>query len=139
MTSIDPFSNKKHKINSGTHLHRCTKSGCWVRFGNPFRQIRMPSSTPLQVSWLRTSAASITPDCFFSFGIMQRTKCCNKTICFLIKIKCWTNYRMCSIKHGHLNVQNIKQFLYLNLHIRQSHKNREDTAFNVGFLVHFWF
>ena len=32
-----------------------------ILLGNPFRQIRIPSSTPLHCSWLRTKAASIIP------------------------------------------------------------------------------
>lgn len=81
----------------------CLKSGYSSRLGNPLRQIRMPSSTPLQVSWLSTRFASMTPkriqfielkilignrikvsvryhnqyipDAFFSLGIMHRMKC----------------------------------------------------------------
>ena len=34
------------------------KSACCMRLGKPLRQMRMPSSTPLQVSWFMTSPAS---------------------------------------------------------------------------------
>lgn len=33
-----------------TIIYRSLKSGYIILFGNPLRQIRMPSSTPLQVS-----------------------------------------------------------------------------------------
>ena len=41
--------------------YRCLKSGYTMRLGKPLRQIRIPSSTPLQVSWCITKWESITP------------------------------------------------------------------------------
>lgn len=48
----------KHK-NVITDL--CLKSPYNILFGNPFLQIRMPSRTPLHLSWCRTSLWSIRP------------------------------------------------------------------------------
>lgn len=45
-----------------------------MRFGKPCLQIRIPSRTPLHLSWSRTSGASILPARFSWFGMIHRTK-----------------------------------------------------------------
>ena len=67
-------------ISSGTQaglriLYLCRKSGYTTREGNPLRQIRIPSNTPLHLSWCKTKLLSQYPGFFSSFGIIQRTKC----------------------------------------------------------------
>ena len=75
-----------------THPYRCLNSGKRIRLGKPWRQILIPSSTPLHFSCSITSGATNLPACgqhiifkptsqwssmqtFFSWlGIMQRTK-----------------------------------------------------------------
>lgn len=58
-----------------TRTNLCLKSANGILLGNPFLQIRIPSSTPLQASWCMTRKASITPGFLSSLGMIQRTKC----------------------------------------------------------------
>ena len=39
----------------------CLKSAYRILLGKPFLQMRMPSSTPLHLSWCRTSSCSMAP------------------------------------------------------------------------------
>lgn len=43
--------------------HRCRNSWKRMRLGKPWRQMRMPSRTPLQRSWSSTSRGSSLPAC----------------------------------------------------------------------------
>lgn len=43
--------------------HRCRNSWKRMRLGKPWRQMRMPSRTPLQRSWSSTSLGSSFPAC----------------------------------------------------------------------------
>lgn len=43
--------------------HRCRNSWKRMRLGKPWRQMRMPSRTPLQRSWSSTSRGSSFPAC----------------------------------------------------------------------------
>ena len=58
----------------GLITHRCLNSSNGILLGKPFLQIRIPSSTPLHLSWCRMRFASASPGFFISFGIIQRTK-----------------------------------------------------------------
>jgi hypothetical protein len=52
----------------------CLNSWNGILFGKPCLQIRMPSRTPLHLSWSSTNGASILPALFSWLGMMQRTK-----------------------------------------------------------------
>lgn len=54
--------------------YRKQKSVYIILLGKPLRQIRIPSSTPLQVSWCITREESMSPGVFTSLGMMQRIK-----------------------------------------------------------------
>lgn len=71
---MDISEEKKQNLIQQIDPHRSLKSGYTILLGNPLRQIRMPSSTPLQVSWCITRCESMTPGCFNSLGMIQRTK-----------------------------------------------------------------
>ena len=61
------------------------KSSYTIRLGKPFRQIRIPSKTPLQVNWCMTKTESITPACLWVFGTTHLKKeISNNKICLMI-------------------------------------------------------
>jgi len=91
------------KSRNGMQSDLCLKSAYRTLLGNPFLQILIPSSTPLHLSWCRTSSCSMAPSnseykwvlysvaqqrrdsegclwvcllpgVFVSFGMIQRTK-----------------------------------------------------------------
>ena len=69
-------SNSRPSYSSGEFLiaYLCRNSWKGILLGKPFRQIRIPSSTPLHLSWCKTRLDSITPAFLCSLGTMQRTK-----------------------------------------------------------------
>ena len=62
---------------------------CYL-FGNPFLQILMPSSTPLQVSWCMTRKGSTRPGFLMLLGTMQRMKEGSVVISMLIRLFSWS-------------------------------------------------
>ena len=69
-------SNSRPSYASGEFFtaYLCRNSWKGILLGKPFRQIRIPSSTPLHLSWCKTRLDSITPAFLCSLGTMQRTK-----------------------------------------------------------------
>ena len=91
-------SNSRPSYASGEFFtaYLCRNSWKGILLGKPFRQIRIPSSTPLHLSWCKTRLDSITPAFLCSLGTMQRTKwgqvlyrvSISRVSCSLMKI--WT-------------------------------------------------
>ena len=91
-------SNSRPSYSSGEFFaaYLCRNSWKGILLGKPFRQIRIPSSTPLHLSWCKTRLDSITPAFLCSLGTMQRTKwgqvlyrvSISRVSCSLMKI--WT-------------------------------------------------
>lgn len=91
-------SNSQPSYASGEFFtaYLCRNSWKGILLGKPFRQIRIPSSTPLHLSWCKTRLDSITPAFLCSLGTMQRTKwgqvlyrvSISRVSCSLMKI--WT-------------------------------------------------
>ena len=92
-------SNSRPSYASGEFFtaYLCRNSWKGILLGKPFRQIRIPSSTPLHLSWCKTRLDSITPAFLCSLGTMQRTKwgqvlyrvSISRVSCSLMKI--WNN------------------------------------------------
>ena len=91
-------SNSRPSYASGEFFIAYLWRNSWkgILLGKPFRQIRIPSRTPLHLSWCKTRLDSITPAFLCSLGTMQRTKwgqvlyrvSISRVSCSLMKI--WT-------------------------------------------------
>ncbi|RNA14995.1 hypothetical protein BpHYR1_007408 [Brachionus plicatilis] len=101
-----------------------------MRLGKPWRHMRIPSRTPLHLSWSRTSGESILPARFSWFGIMQRTKFglvlrrvdINLNNCSFIAKKFleWDNVKVLT------NINELEAFLRIDPH-RNKSKNGSQT------------
>ena len=63
----------------------CLKSPYKILLGNPFLQMRMPSSTPLHLSWCRTSSCSMAPiniHIYSTVEIFSEGRCGSHALCF---------------------------------------------------------